>query len=56
VFYPFEALLRYSALLLRNTRNPQPDDLLTSIKEKERISPSFDESPVIVKKDGKEKE
>jgi len=53
VFYPFEALLKYSSLLLKNTRNPQPD-LLTTIREK--TPPSFDESPVIVKKDGKEKE
>ena len=40
------AFLRYSALLLKNTKNPQA----------EKITPTFDEQPVIIKKDVKEKE
>lgn len=44
VFYPFHAVLRYASLLLKNTRNPQPDLLLK------------EEAPVIIKQNGKEKE
>ena len=50
-FYPCHAVIRYSSLLLKNTRGPQPDTALP----KEKIQPTFDD-PVIIKKDGKEKE
>jgi hypothetical protein len=53
VFYPFYAILRYSSLLLKNTRHPQSEMLET----KEKVPPTLgNESPVIIKKDGKEKE
>jgi hypothetical protein len=52
VFYPLHAIISYSSLLLKNTRNPQNDQLLV----KDKISPVMDEQPVIIKKDGKEKE
>ena len=49
--YPFHAVLTYASLLLKNTRNPPNDQLLP----KEKIEP-VGETPVIIKKDGKEKE
>jgi hypothetical protein len=52
VFYPLHAIISYSSLLLKNTRNPQQDHLLF----KEKIPPTIDEQPTIIKKDGKEKE
>ena len=45
VFYPCYAFIRYTSLVLRNIRAPEP------IKEK-----AIDESPVIIKKNDKEKE
>lgn len=51
VFYPCFAVLRYSALLLKSTRHP-PEDI-TVVNEK--TEPVID-TPVIIKKDGKEKE
>ncbi len=49
-FYPLEALLKYSSLLLSNTRNPNPDLI---IPNKEKIPPVIDdeENPKIVKKE-----
>ncbi|CAB4133170.1 hypothetical protein UFOVP257_63 [uncultured Caudovirales phage] len=52
VFYPLHAIISYSSLLLKNTRNPQQDHFLF----KEKIPPIIDEQPTIIKKDGKEKE
>ncbi len=51
VFYPFHAVLSYAALVLKNTRNPQNDQLL--VKENNE---AVAENPVIIKKDDKEKE
>jgi hypothetical protein len=48
VFYPCHAFLRYSSLILKSTRHPEE-----SVK---KIEPVVEESPVIIKKDGKEKE
>lgn len=50
IFYPCHAVIKYSELVLRNTRGPQPTDVPIL---KEKIS---DESPVIIKKNDKEKE
>ena len=47
VFYPCHAFVRYTSLVLRNIRNPAMD------APKEKVN---DESPVIIKKNDKEKE
>lgn len=49
--YPLYAILQYSSLLIKNTRNPPAE--LPVLKEK--IS-SLSESAVIIKNNGKEKE
>lgn len=47
VCYPIQAFLRFSSLILKNTRNPHHDMLLSDIK----ISPTIDEEPPkIIKK------
>ena len=46
IFYPCHGFVRYSSLVLRNIRAPEP-----IIKEKE-----LSEAPVIIKKNDKEKE
>jgi len=46
VFYPCHGFVKYSSLVLRNIRTPEP-----TIKEK-----TPEESPIIIKKDVKEKE
>ena len=48
IFYPCHAFLRYASLILKSTRHPEE-----SVK---KIEPVVEESPVIVKKDVKEKE
>jgi hypothetical protein len=47
VFYPCHAFLRYTALILKNIKNPAEPNV------KEKV---IDESPVIIKKNDKEKE
>lgn len=46
IFYPWHAFLRYSSLVLKNTRNP-----VEPISYKEKVQPILDESPVIIKKE-----
>jgi len=46
IFYPLHAVLQYSSLLLKNTRNPPPE--MSTVKE--QVSPHA-ESPVIIKKE-----
>lgn len=48
IFYPCHAFLRYASLILKSTRHPDE-----AVK---KIEPVVEESPVIVKKDVKEKE
>jgi len=52
LFYPCHAFLRYTSLILRNIKSPPPEPVI-----KDNIQSTFTEkSPVIIKKDGKEKE
>ena len=51
IFYPCHAFLRYSSLILKSTRHPE-----SSLQEPEKkIEPTIEESPVIIKRDDKEK-
>ncbi len=44
-FYPLHAIVQYSSLLLRNTRNPPPD-----VAPPDTVKPE-EQSPVIIKKE-----
>ena len=51
VFYPCHAFLRYSSLILKSTRHPET----SQINIEKKVEPIIEESPVIIKKDDKEK-
>lgn len=50
IFYPLHALLNYISFIFKNTRNPQVEIPVVNDKI------NFDESPVIIKNNVKEKE
>jgi len=50
IFYPLHTVLTYASLLLKNTRNPPNDQLLSKEKNETVI-----ETPIIIKQDVKEK-
>jgi hypothetical protein len=51
VFYPCHAFLRYSSLILKSTRHPES----TQSPPEKKVEPIIEESPIIIKKDDKEK-
>lgn len=51
VFYPCHAFLCYSSLILKSTRHPES----TQLTLEKKVEPTVEESPVVIKKDDKEK-